>query len=475
MQFSISVSKFLLAFLLIQSLAFPVFIAARAVPAETDPFVIPSGLEGAVNFWKLIFTKYSASQLVLFDPKSFRIYEVVTVGKGKQARSLIRFRKRQIARERGLRPDRIKVQRGVSDQFAAGVRRSGRYLPYMRAIFAERGLPHELTYLPLVESSFRTDARSFVGAVGIWQFMPGTGRRFMRVTRDLDERKDPLEATRAAAALLDANYGALGSWPLAVTAYNHGQGGMTRAVRQVGTTDIVLIIRHYRGRTFKFASKNFYAEFLAAVHVMRNVEHHFPGIEYDTPLRREEITLHKYVPVQALVRQSGLSRAELLAWNLALSQRARWLPKGYRLKVTPENEDLVRIALGRIAEMPWFPHRVRRGESLSRIASRYGTTVYDIQVVNGVSNVHRLRVGRELKIPSVKSRVPRYRNTVRTAQRSKSRSSSWRYHRVRRGESLSVIARRYRVSMARLRRVNRISNVDQIKVGDRLKIRKRRS
>jgi len=465
------VSKILISLLLLQSFVFPVALAARFAPAEIDPFVIPSGLEDAVNFWKLIFTKYDSSQLVLFDRESFRIYEVMTVTADTKVRRLVRFRKRQIERKRGLDSNRLKVQRGVRDHFAAGIRRSGRYMPHMREIFAEQGLPQELTYLPLVESSFRMDARSFAGAVGIWQFMPRTGRRFMRVSRDLDERRDPWEATRAAARLLHVNYRALQTWPLAVTAYNHGQAGMARAVRQVGSQDIVLIIQRYRSPIFKFASKNFYAEFLAAVHIMRDVEQHFPGIEYDAPLQVEEITLQKYVPVASLLRYSGLSRAELLEWNPALNDRARWMPKGYRLKVVPENEELVTNALRRIEEMPWIPHQVTRGESLSRIASRYGTSVYDIQAVNGLANVHRLRIGQELRIPPIKNRVPRSRRTGRVVKRS----GGWKYHRVRRGESLSVIARRYGVSVAMLRRVNGISDVDQINAGDRLKIRKRPS
>jgi len=458
--------KIFLLFFLLPVVPHPSTAVASSVATESDPFVIPPGLERSVNFWKAIFTRYDSSQLVFFDPVTFRIYQVVTAREGRSVRRLVHHRKRQIRRERGIASGRVRVQRGVADRFADGVRRSGRYMPHMREVFAEEGLPEELTYLPLVESSFRMDARSFVGAVGIWQFMPGTGRRFMRVTRDLDERKDPWEATRAAARLLRQNYRALKTWPLAVTAYNHGQAGMARAVRQVGSRDIVPIIRRYRSRSFKFASKNFYAEFLAAVHVMRDVDRHFPGLEFDEPLEVEEIALRKYVPVAALVRHSGVTRAELLEWNPALSRRARWMPKGYRLKVHPEHENLVRTSLRKIEEMPWIPHRVRRGESLSRIASRYGTSVYDIQLVNGLRNVHRIRIGQELKIPRFKSKVSR---------RAWKRRATWKYHRVRRGESLWVIARRYRVSIAMLRRVNGISKAEKIHPGDRLKVRRNAS
>ena len=234
---------------------------------------------------------------------------MVKVKEGSRARvrRVIRSVRAQLVR-RGIPSHRIKVQRGISERFTAGVRRSGRYMEHMRKIFAARQLPLELVYLPLVESSFRNDARSFRGAVGMWQFMPRTGRRYMRVTRLVDERRDPLEATRAAARLLQENYRELKTWPLAVTAYNHGRAGMKRAVRRVGTRDIVTIIRRYRSRTFKFASKNFYAEFLAAVHVMREVERHLPHVRFDRLVHFDEISLHRRVAVSALLRHSRVSR-----------------------------------------------------------------------------------------------------------------------------------------------------------------------
>ena len=290
------------------------------------------GLKPAVEFWKAIFLDYDSNQLVFFDPKNMsKIHQVVEIKQGAGTRRVVRSVRARLTR-RGIPSHRIKVQRGISERFAAGVRRSGRYMAHMRKIFSARGLPVELTYLPLVESSFRNDARSFRGAVGMWQFMPSTGRLYMRVTRLVDERRDPLDATRAAARLLQDNYRELGTWPLAVTAYNHGRAGMRRAVRRLGTRDIVTIIRRYRGRTFKFASKNFYAEFLAAVHIMRDLERHLPHVRFDQLVRHQEISLTKRVAVSSLLRHSRVSRAELLTWNPALSRHAAWMPAGYRLK-----------------------------------------------------------------------------------------------------------------------------------------------
>ena len=454
----------LLVFLFSGFATAPSLLASGPVAPAADPFTVPPGLEPAVEFWKRIFLRYDSSQLVFFDPRDFsKIHEVVKVGPYANARKVFRSVRRRITR-RGVPSHRIRMQRGISDSFVAGVRRSGRYMAHMRKVFSARGLPEELAYLPLVESSFRNDARSFRGAVGMWQFMPGTGRRYMRVTRHLDERRDPMEATRAAARLLQENYRQLGTWPLAVTAYNHGRNGMKRAVRQVGSRDIVKIIRRYRGRSFKFASKNFYAEFLAAVHVMREVERHLPGVRYDPLLHLEEIRLARGVAVSSLLRRSKVSRADLLEWNPALSRRARWIPEGYRLKAPQLQSQRLRRALAGMKSAPAFPyHVVARGETLSLIAKAYGASMYDIQAVNGVANIHRLRAGQRLRIPRGKS----VRNgKPRTASARRPRA----YHRVRRGETLSTIAGRYRVSVAALQRANKISNVHRIRVGQRLRI-----
>lgn len=456
-----------LLFVLVFYLSGSSVLRATPVPESESPFSVPAGLQRAVAFWTSIFSEHDSSQLVFFDPEKFSIYKVVDIDDSGSTRRQIRLARRRIMSQHGLSSSRqIRVQRGLKDRFAAGLERSGRYLPAMREIFAEEGVPQELVYLPLVESSFRIDARSRLGAVGMWQFMRGTGRRYMTVSRHLDERRDPLESTRAAARLLVENYRVLGNWPLAVTAYNHGQAGIARAVRQVGSDDLTDIIRRYRGSSFKFASKNFYAEFLAALHVAQNAKEYFPGIAYDAPLAVEEIELGKYVRVREVVQHAELSHADLLRWNPALTSKTRWLPKGYRLKVPPESAPDMRAAVAQVKEMTWIPYVVSRGDSLSRIASRHGTSVYDIQIVNGIGNVHRIRVGQELKLPRTKT-------TARKPQKIPQRGGGARparYHRVARGETLSVIAERYGVSLRKLKTVNGLSNIHRIRTGQRLRI-----
>jgi len=171
----------------------------------------------------------------------------------------------------------IRAQLGQKDRFREGIERSGLYMDEIKRIFKEFNLPVELSLLPHVESSFQIGAYSSAGAAGIWQFTRGTGRLFMRVGYDVDERRDPILATYGAAKLLKKNFESVGSWPLAITAYNHGLQGMKRAKKRFGS-DIVKVIAKYKSRTFGFASQNFYAEFLAALHVIKNQNKYFPKL-----------------------------------------------------------------------------------------------------------------------------------------------------------------------------------------------------
>lgn len=235
---------------------------------------------------------------------------------------------------------RIRFQLGQKNRFLEGVVVSGRYLHRMEEIFEHAGIPKELTRLPLVESSFNYRAYSKVGASGIWQFIRSTGRKYMRVTPGYDERNDPLMATEAAAQLFRENYEALGVWPLALTAYNHGRRGMMKAVRKMGTTDPTTIYQGYSHPAFGFASRNFLMEFLAALHVEQNSERYFGDIKREPPLEFVEVALEHAVSVPILLKHTGLDLAEMKTLNPAVTA-AGWkgtarLPKGARLRIPPK-------------------------------------------------------------------------------------------------------------------------------------------
>ncbi len=368
---------------------------------EASPFPVPAGLKPTVEFWKQIFTKYSTREIVFYDPVDpSKIYKVIRIGKRRRIRSLMRRERTKIVRQHGLKSrSRVSAQRGAKENFVLGMERSERYIEQIRAIFRDRDLPVELAYLPLIESSFRVDARSRAGAVGMWQLMPRTGRRFLRITSTVDERKDPLESTRAAASLLAENYDIFGNWPLAITAYNHGQNGIRRAVNRVGSDNLMEIIRKYKSRRFGVSSKNFYAEFVAAVEVAKRDEEYLPDLEYYTPVKIAELKLDQPISVSFLLRFAGVSRQQFLAWNPALSRKIRIIPKWYRVKVPEEQLEVFALAYKKAVSGPWVRHHVARGETLSHIAKAYRISIGEIQSINGLSDINLITIGQQLKIP----------------------------------------------------------------------------
>jgi len=276
--------------------------------ASAEEFPSPPIIQRQVNFWEKVFSDFNSNEFILHDrdnldiiitslkvpvsnnPKSnrpitspdeeieayrkaLRRFAVEGYGvrsKGKyEAEIWQAYLKQHAIRDLLSGNAVLRVQGGLADTFYDASHRAELYLPLMEKIFREHGLPPDLTRIVFVESMFNLKARSKVGASGFWQLMPGTAKSFIKVSKHRDERNSPLIATRAAAGVLRSNYKALEAWPLAVTAYNHGQGGMKRAVAQLKTKDLAEIILLYDSPSFGFASRNFYSEFLAATKVHR--------------------------------------------------------------------------------------------------------------------------------------------------------------------------------------------------------------
>jgi membrane-bound lytic murein transglycosylase D len=220
----------------------------------------------------------------------------------------------------------------------------------MEEVFFREGLPLQLTRLPFVESSFNVNARSKVGASGIWQFMPSTGSLFLKVGSVLDERNDPIRATEAAAKLLKMNFESLGSWPLAVTAYNHGRKGIQRAVSKLGTLDLNDLVMDYRRRAFGFASSNFYTCLLAAIEVEKNAEAYFGKVDHKRPIPTFEFVLPEAVRLAEVIDLLKLNRLEVSRLNPALDTLEVWqhrgvVPAGYRLRLPLGGETSAEAAL----------------------------------------------------------------------------------------------------------------------------------
>jgi membrane-bound lytic murein transglycosylase D len=223
---------------------------------------------------------------------------------------------------------------------------------------------------------------------------------------------DPYRSTVAAAQLLQFNYDLLGSWPLALTAYNHGAAGMRRAKDKQGTDDIVTIIRRHQSRTFGFASRNYYVAFLAALEVDRDSNRYFGALTRHPEVKTVSIELPAYVPVSALGRTFDVNLQIMRELNPALTAAVwsgdRYVPQGFVLKLpeAPGTNADPRVLLASLNASERFDtqkvdrtYRVRKGDTLSRIASAHGTTVTALMQLNDMNRAHQVRVGQVLQLP----------------------------------------------------------------------------
>ena len=473
-------------------------------------FPCPSVLQSAVRFWIRVYTQVGTNGGFLHDPNNLGvIYQTVHFPPGSspwERQHIVDVDRDRLAAElraiaAGARPltpqerriralwgpevsgarlvraaDDIRFQLGQSNRFKAGLIRSGAWHHAIARALAQQGLPPQLAALPLVESSYNPLAYSKDGAAGIWQFMPGTAQRFLRMTSALDQRLDPFSATVAAAQLLAYNHRILGTWPLAITAYNHGLAGMLRAVRTVGTKNIGAIVLRYRTPMFGFASRNFYASFLAALYVDEHAHRYFGNLHELPEERFHELPLPGYVSMAALERALDVPVARLRELNPALLPPV-WdgeldVPKGYRLRL-PERApiwtvaDLIdRLRPGALLAEQLRPaiYRVQWGDTLSGIAARYGLSVWALAQFNDIQPDGILRVGEHLRLPGA---APPAALLAANAGPGPGLPGSYR---VQPGDTLSGIAARYGVSTWALARLNGIQPDGILRIGERLRL-----
>jgi len=416
--------------------------------AAADPaFPKPPQLQPDVDFWIAIFSEVTTDQGVLHDSRHLgvvydRLDMPADLSRRERNRRVDQRRKELRAvlqtlasgKRDGLGPEeqrvlalwpddvsndtlaaaasRIRYQQGLKDRFRRGLERAGRWRNFVNAEFAAQGVPVELAALAHVESSYNPDARSHVGASGIWQFTRSTGRRFMRVDHVVDERNDPFAATRGAARLLAYNYSIAGNWPMAITAYNHGLASVRRAMRRFGDDALVDILRKYDGRAFGFASRNFYVAFLAAMEIDQNPEQYFPGVVPESPTDYATVTLPAYISAQDLSTAIGVSTSLIATHNPGLQatiwQGSKHLPKGYELRLpTAATAAPLATLVANLPEemradeqLPDLFHTVARGDTLSQIAQTYNTRVSTLVALNQLGSSHRIRAGQRLRLPA---------------------------------------------------------------------------
>jgi membrane-bound lytic murein transglycosylase D len=418
--------------------------AAPVADAAEVLFERPAALRPAIAFWTRVYSEVdslsgfvhdSSNLKIVYETLRFNWYDSAQVQDRQIEQAVKRYqdalralakgkRKNLTARERKVlalwgskassetlkaAADRLRFQRGQADRIRDGVIRAGAWEDRIRKTLRDFRLPEGLAALPYVESSYNPSVESHQGAAGLWQFTRYTGRHYLRVDHVLDERLDPVKSTEGAARLLKNYYSKLQSWPLAVTAYNHGLSGVRRAVRETGSTDIGAIVKGYTGPRFGFASRNYYAAFLAATDVTRHPEKYFGPLERQDDEDSWIVKLPSYLPVNDLVQQLELDPEVIKSLNPAL-QHAVWngskyVPKDYPLRLPRATGTATITALltrlkGYDQQIPDFVYRVQRGDTLSGIALRHNHSVRDLMALNNLSSENRIRAGQTLRLLS---------------------------------------------------------------------------
>lgn len=485
-------------------------VSSVSLARDPQAFPLPNTLKPDVNFWLKVYTEVTTTEGFIHDNQHLNIiYERVSFVPGtsyKARQKVIKQKKKYYktvltylaanpnkrldrARYRhvkGLWPKgtggkefkaatgRLRFQLGQADRFKQGIVRSGRWQPFIKEEFNKLGIPNELASLPHVESSFRSDARSHAGAAGLWQFTRSTGRRFMRIDHVVDERLDPFLATRAAGLLLKDNHKITGTWPLALTAYNHGAAGMRRAVSATGGTNIAKIVREYKGRTFGFASRNFYNAFVAAYDIDQKPSKYFGEVERDAPMVIQEVQLPSYYTAQGLMTAFGVKNNIFKSLNPALQStiwsNSKYVPKGYKLRVPlGTRRAVVKNLIANIPrderstkQKPDVSYKVKGGDSLSKIARRFKVRTSELVAINGLRSQHKIRIGQVLKLPSAARKELKGAHQV---------AQDAVFYTVKKGDRLFVIARKSDVSEADILSLNRLKNKNYLYVGQKLRLR----
>lgn len=406
-----------------------------------EDFPLPNAIRHNVLFWKKVYGTYSASQAVIHDAKDLsKVYTVIRQfdpalphaaklndiaqkrAKKKYTSILIHLAKgapattsdeKRVAalfqgknrRQRMLEAaENVRSQTGLKESFKSGVIKSGRYMKEMKRIFRSYRLPENLAYLPHVESSFQTYAYSKLGAAGIWQFTKNTGEQYLSINYAIDERLDPILSAHAAAKYFKSSFRTFNDWPLAITSYNYGVAGMLRAKNELGNYSN--IFKRYSKGHFKFASRNFYSEFLAALYTAQRLEQELSA-RIEPALGSHYLALKSYISINDISTHFGCSIQTLKEYNPALRPSIftgeKLIPKGYTLRLPAGN---LRSKMATIPASSFkstqresIYHRVKKGETALKIASNYKISLHQLLQANNLSKSTTIYANQKLRIP----------------------------------------------------------------------------
>ncbi|HUJ16845.1 MAG TPA: LysM peptidoglycan-binding domain-containing protein [Nitrospirota bacterium] len=331
--------------------------------------------------------------------------------------------------------------------------RSARYIPIMKDIFREKNLPEDLVYVAMIESGFNPYAVSWAKAVGPWQFMPATGKLYgLRIDWWVDERKDPIKSTQAAAEHLKDLHNLFGSWPLALASYNAGAGKVQRAVLRTRSEDFwdLKASRYIRKET-----KNYVPKYMAATIIAKNPEAYGFTVSSFDPFKYDETVIEDSTDLRLIAKCANCTYEEIKELNPELR---RWItpPQAdrYTLRLPSGRKE---IFLANYAAIPpeqkikWERHEVKRGETLAALAKEYNTSPEAICDINGLKK-KRITPGKHILIPRDINAKSQELGFLTPGQSMRQQQILYR---VRSGETLSRIAKKHNVTVADIREWNK--------------------
>jgi membrane-bound lytic murein transglycosylase D len=367
----------------------------------------------------------------------------------------------------------------LHDKISAGLVRSGRYLPMIHQIFAEEGLPQDLAMIAFIESSFLPKARSSKMAHGIWQFMPRTGRQYgLRSNGVVDERRDPEKSTRAAARYLAYLHEIFGDWYLAMAAYNAGEGKIMRAMNKTGAKDFWQLAST---SAIRKQTKNYVPAFLASLLISKNPSHYGFVVAPDPPLEFDTLVLNRSISLGDLAKASEIPLDDFQFLNPELiSHVTPQQPEGYELRIpdgTLEALTLLAASVPTTRPPEFKTHVARKGDTLPKLARRYGVTVSSLAEANSLSTRARLARGQEVMVPEKAKKTAKSSTQVASAKTKKTKAkaapaqaSGEKSYKVKSGDTIYRIALRHGTTVAEILAINGLGGSPLIKPGDRLKI-----
>jgi membrane-bound lytic murein transglycosylase D len=353
--------------------------------------------------------------------------------------------------------------------------RSTRYIPMMKQVLREQGLPEDLIYLSMIESGFNPKAKSKAKAVGPWQFIKGTGTRYgLKVDYWVDERRDYRKSTFAAAQYLKELHQVFGSWYLAAAGYNAGEGKVLLAVRRDRSRNFWELSR--RKKNFRAETRNYVPKIIAAALISKNPEKYgFTDIAFEEPLSWTEVVVPAGVDLKTV---SKIIETDEDYVNLLNSELRRGITPpgsaGYKLRIPPSTQEKLLASMDKLESKKignFIEHTLKGGESLGSLARKYGVSVATLMELNQISNPRKLRTGMEILVPvggDQDSDSPRRKK--RLVSKNPTAPEPGGTHVVAEGDSLWSISRKYNVSMNELIKANGLRSKAQLQIGVRLAI-----